>query len=156
MRGWGGGSPHRDSQSWAGPWQKERGFRGLLILSLLLILKFKEQTKNSLETWESLCDYSPHTYIFDVDTGLTLGWDLGEWCLCLGSGTNQRALLLPWDRVSFFLSKSVFHTGDKNQLTSMLSSLNCQETQVKFKALFIKELCRSLGLISRDHFPSLF
>ena len=93
----------------------------MLILSLLLILK--EQTKNSQETWESLCEYSPHTYIFEVDTGLTLVWDLGEWCLCLSSGTDQRALLLPWDRISFSLSKGVFHTGDKNQLPSMLSSL---------------------------------
>lgn len=119
----GSGESSQDSQSWASPWQKERGFQGLLILSLLLILKFKEQTKNSQETWESLCDYSSQTYIFEADTGLTLVWDLGEWCLCLGSGTNQRALLLPWDGVSFSISESLFHTGDKNQLTSMLSSL---------------------------------
>ena len=103
--------------------RRKRGFQGLLIRSLLLILKFKEQTKNSQETWESLCDYSPQAHIFEADTGLTLVWDFGEWRLCLGSGTNRRALLLPWDGVFFFISESLFHPGDKNQLTSMLSSL---------------------------------
>ena len=103
--------------------RRKRGFQGLLIRSLLLILKFKEQTKNSQETWESLCDYSPQAHIFEADTGLTLVWDFGEWRLCLGSGTNRRALLLPWDGVFFSISESLFHPGDKNQLTSMLSSL---------------------------------
>lgn len=92
-----------------------------------------------------------------VTQGLTLLWELGEWCFCLSSGTT-RAPLRPCDWVSCSIKwvscASVRETGTRYPACFPLH-FSCQEAQVKFKAVF-KEFCRTLGLMSWCYFSSWF